>query len=446
VAASKILYPSLRFLRETEFSYLQLPKFQNMKKSLFFLLLVLSFRFGAAQTLILAKPEAVGMSVERLARIDNVVNEYIAKKWFPGAVVLIARNGKIVYHKSFGVNDTDKQTALKKDDIFRIASQTKAITSTAIMILYEEGKLGLDDPLSRYIPEFKNPKVLVTFNEKDTSYTTEPAKSEITIRQLLTHTSGIDYPAIGSKELKAIYAKAKVPSGIGTPYDRLGEKIKVLGSLPLRHQPGDRFTYGLNTDVLGYVVEVVSGMNLDEFFKKRIFEPLGMEDTYFYLPREKQGRLTTLYEEKDGLVKKVIATKDRNPDYPDLAGSYYSGGAGLSSTVADYARFLQMYLNGGLFNGKRILGRKTIELMMTNQLKDNSGTSQFGLGFGLETSKNDHLSPFSIGSFSWGGIFSTTYWADPKEKIVALIFKQIYPTTHGDLDEKFKELVYQAIE
>ncbi len=426
-------------------NYLKLLKSQNMKKSLLLLLQVLILHFSIAQTLILSKPEEAGLSSERLARIDDVVNGYIAKKWFPGAVVLIARNGRIVYHKAFGLNDTEKQTALKKDDIFRIASQTKAITSTAIMILYEEGKLVLDDPLSKFIPEFKNPTVLVSFNEKDSTYTSEPAKSEITIRHLLTHTSGIDYPGIGSKELKAIYAKAKVPSGIGTPYDRLGEKIKILGSQPLRHQPGERFTYGLNTDVLGYVVEVVSGMSLDEFFKKRIFEPLGMNDTFFYLPKEKQGRLTTLYEEKDGMVKKVVANKDRNPDYPDLAGSYYSGGAGLSSTVQDYARFLQMYLNGGIFNGKRILGRKTIELMLTNQLKDNSGTFQFGLGFALETAKNDQLSPYSIGSFSWGGIFSTTYWADPKEKIVALIFKQIYPTTHGDLDDKFKELVYQAI-
>ncbi len=416
-----------------------------MKKSLYFLLFVLSFSVSPAQTLSPARPEEAGMSSERLARIDNVVKEYIAKKWIPGAVILIARNGKIVLHKAYGTNDDAKQTALRKDDIFRIASQSKAITSTAIMILYEEGKLLLDDPLSKYIPEFKNPKVLVSFSDKDSSYTSEPAKSEITIRHLLTHTSGIDYAVIGSKELRAIYAKAKIPSGIGTPYDHLGEKIKVLGGMPLKHEPGDRFTYGLNTDVLGYVVEVVSGLNFNDFLKKRIFEPLGMNDTYFYLPKEKQNRLTTLYEEKEGKVTKVLTTKDRDPDYPNAPGVYYSGGAGLSATVEDYARFLQMFLNGGLYNGNRILGRKTIELMMTNQLKDNSGTFQFGLGFGLETPKNDHLSPFSIGSFSWGGIFSTTYWADPKEKIVGLIFKQIYPTSHGDLDEKFKELVYQAI-
>jgi CubicO group peptidase (beta-lactamase class C family) len=398
-----------------------------------------------AQTFTTGKPEDAGMSGERLARIDNVVNDYIAKKWIPGAVVFVARNGKVVYHKAYGVSDIDKHTPLKKDDIFRIASQTKAVTSTAILMLYEEGKLLLDDPLSKYISEFKSPKVLATFNEKDSSYITEPAKSEITIRQLLTHTSGIDYAEIGSKEFKAIYAKAKIPIGFGPPNEKLGEKMKVLGTLPLRHQPGERFTYGLNTDVLGYVVEVVSGMNLDVFFQKRIFEPLGMNDTYFYLPKEKQNRLVTVSEDKDGVLRKVVPTKGRHSDYPTIAGTYFSGGAGLSSTVEDYAKFLQLFLNGGIYNGNRILGRKTIELMMTNQLTDNSDDFQFGLGFGLETLKNDRLSPASIGSFSWGGYFSTSYWGDPKEKIVGLIFKQMSPTAHGEEDDKFKELVYQAI-
>lgn len=392
-----------------------------------------------------AKPEEVGMSAERLARIDNVVNDYVSKKWFAGAAVFVARNGKIVYHKAYGFSDMDQQTPLKKDDIFRIASQTKAITSTAALILYEEGKLLLDDPVSKYIPEFKNSKVLATFNEKDSSYTTEPARSEITIRQLLTHTSGIDYPVIGSKEMTAIYAKAKIPSGIGTPGGHLGDQIKVLGSLPIKHQPGAHFTYGLNTDVLGYVVEVVSGMTLDQFFRKRIFEPLGMNDTYFYLPREKHARLVTLYEEADGKVRKAMGSKGITPNYPNEAGTYYSGGAGLSSTVEDYGKFLQMFLNGGTFNGNRILGRKTIELMLTDQIAESQGGNPFGLGFGLETPKNDAQSPVSIGTFSWGGIFSTTYWGDPKEKLVCLIYKQIWPTSHGDLDAKFKELVYQSI-
>jgi CubicO group peptidase (beta-lactamase class C family) len=411
-----------------------------MKTILCSLLLVLP-TIAFSQTLTPGRPEDVGMSSERLGRIDAVVNDYVTKKWFPGVVVLIARNGKIVYHKAYGVSDVEKQNALKKDDLFRIASQTKAITSTAIMMLFEEGKLMLDDPLYKYVPEFRNPKVLVSFNEKDSSYTAEPAKSEITLRQLLTHTSGIDYPTIGSKEFRAIYAKAGIPSGIGTPQDVLSEKIKALGSLPLRHQPGEKFTYGLNTDVLGYVVEVVSGMSLDEFFRKRIFVPLGMNDTYFYLPKEKQNRLTVLNEEKDGQLRPL--SSGLNPDYPKMAGRYFSGGAGLTSTAEDYAKFLQLFLNGGLYNGNRILGRKTIELMLTNQTKDLS--TQFGLGFGLETIKNDYLAPSSIGTFSWGGAFSTSYWADPKEKVIGIIYEQMWPTSHGDLNEKFKALVYQAI-
>ncbi len=399
-----------------------------------------------AQTLIPGKPEDVGMSTERLAKIDALINDGIAKKWYPGSTVLIARNGKIIYHKAFGMNDGEKQIPLKKDDIYRLASQTKAITSTAVLILYEDGKLLLDDPVSKYIPEFKNPKVLVSFNDKDSSYTAEPAKSEITIRQLLTHTSGINYPKIGSKELTAIYAKAKIPSGLSNANDVLGEKMKILAGLPLTHQPGERFTYGLNTDVLGYVVEVISGMSFDAFLKSRIFEPLGMNDTYFYLPKEKQSRLVTLYQEKAGIAVKGSPSKDVDPNHPNAAGKYFSGGAGLCSPIEDYAKFLQMFLNSGTYNGHRILGRKTIELMMTNQLGENSGSNQFGLGFGLETPKNDYLSPESIGSFSWGGYYGTMYWADPKEKLIGLIYSQVAPpTTHGEKDNKFMNLVYQAI-
>ncbi len=388
------------------------------------------------------KPEEVGMSSERLARVDQMINDHINQKWFPGAVALIIRKGKIVHYKAYGVSDADKNTPMKKDDIFRIASQTKAITSLAVMMLFEEGKILMGDPISKFIPEFKKPQVLKTFNEKDSTYTTEPAKSEITIRQLLSHTSGIDYAGIGTKEMRAIYAKAKIPSGIGTPEFSLGEKMKLLGTLPLKHHPGENYTYSLSTDVLGYLVEVVSGMTLDEFFKKRIFEPLEMKDTYFYLPKEKQTRLVSLYEEKNGVAVKVMPDKGVNPDYPKAEGKYFSGGAGLSSTVEDYAHFLQMMIDGGVYNGKRLLSRKTIELMLTNQTGELQ--TQFGLGFGLETAKNDALSIVSQGSFNWGGIFATTYWADPKEKIVGLVYTQIWPTTHS-ISERFKVLTYQAI-
>ena len=406
-------------------------------------LIIALFFFGSVKAQFsAAKPEDVGMSTDRLKRVDQMINDHIQQKWFPGAVALIIRNGKIVHFKAYGINDTDSNSPMKTDGIFRIASQTKAITSVAIMMLMEEGKILLNDPVSRYIPEFKNPQVLKSFNEKDTTYTSEPAKSEITIRQLLSHTSGIDYAGIGSKEMRAIYAKNKIPSGIGTPEGLLGEQIKALAKLPLKHHPSENYTYGLSTDVLGYVVEVVSGMSLNDFFSTRIFEPLDMKDTYFYLPKEKQNRLVAVYEEKNGVASKMRMDKNRNPDYPNISGTYYSGGAGLSSTIEDYAKFLSMLLNGGAYNGKKLLSRKTIEMMLINHTGDL--TTQFGLGFGLETVKNDTNSIMSLGSYTWGGIFATNYWVDPKEKLIGLVYTQIWPTTHS-ISERFKVLTYQAI-
>jgi CubicO group peptidase (beta-lactamase class C family) len=416
-----------------------------MKKYLLISTLLISF-IGKSQTLTVGSPKENGMSPERLQRIDNLINEHIIKGQIPGAVVFIARNGKIVFHKAYGYSDIENKVSLKKDDIFRIASQTKAITSLAVMMLFEEGKFLLDDPLSRYIPEFKNPKVLSNLNWSDTTYSTVPAKGEITIRQLLTHTSGIDYASIGSQEFKAIYAKAKIPSGIGSSNMLLADKMKVLGGLPLKHHPGEQYTYGLNTDVLGYLVEVLSGQSLDQFFKTRIFQPLGMNDTYFYLPKEKHNRLVYLYQTKKGALSKMIEpTYDgSDPQYPKLEGRYFSGGAGLSSTTEDYAKFLQLFLNKGEYNGVRFLSRKTVELMLTNQIQPPL-TNQFGLGFGLETDKNDYQSIVSLGSFSWGGAFNTHYWADPKEKLVGLIFTNMYASPVWNIGDKFKVLVYQDI-
>lgn len=416
-----------------------------MKHVITILLFVVSFS-AFTQTFTTGKPEDVGMSTTRLSKIDKMVEEHMANKWIPGAVVLIARNGKIVYHKAYGYADVDTKTVLKKDNIFRIASQSKAITSLAVMMLYEDGRFGLDDPISKYIPEFKNPRVLVNLNWKDTTYTTAPAKSEITIRQLLTHTSGIDYAGIGSQEFKAIYAKAGVVSGIGNDNMILADKMKVLGGLPLKHNPGEAYTYSLSIDVLGYLVEVLSGMSFDQFLKTKIFTPLGMNDTYFYLPKEKHSRLVSLYELKDDKAISKVTSKifdNVNPEYPTLEGKYYSGGAGLSSTVEDYAKFLQMFLNKGEYNGVRILSRKTVELMLTPQLQPPI-TNQYGLGFGLETEKNDHLSIFSVGSFQWGGAFNTQYWADPREKLVGLIYTNMYGGNRNTGD-KFKVLTYQAI-
>jgi len=399
-----------------------------------------------------ASPEAVSFSSERLKRIDNNINDWIKDGRLNGCVALIVRNGKIVYHKAFGYDDPDKTKPIRADNIFRIASQTKAITSTAIMMLYEEGKFLLDDPVSKYIPEFSKQQVVDKFNEADTTYTTVPSKSEVTIRQLLTHTSGISYPQIGTKQANAIYHKAGLLAGIGVEKGRsLADDVKTIAKLPLMHQPGERWTYGFNIDILGYIVELFSGISLDEFFQKRIFEPLGMKDTYFYLPASKYGRLVNLYEEKD---RKLVLTTGQvdfngmvNSDYPKMENNYYSGGGGLSSTAFDYAIFLQMILNGGEYNGKRLLGRNTVRMMLMNQAGDLSlGANKMGLGFGITTEKGSSLLPTPEGVFEWGGAFATTYWADPKENLIGIFYRQLWRTTLGDLPNKFKVLVYQALE
>jgi len=388
-------------------------------------------------------PSSVNVSEVRLTRIDNMLKQGIDSGWIAGAVGFIARDGNIVYDKAFGVSDIEKKSLMKRDDIFRIASQTKAITSVAVMMLFEEGKFLLDDPISKYIPEFAHPVVLDKFNEKDTTYTTIPATREITIRDLLTHTSGIDYAGIGSKTMRSIYAKGKIPGGFGGN-DLLGDKIRALGKLPLLHQPGERFTYGLNVDVLGYFVEVISGESLDKYFHKHIFEPLGMSDTYFYLPSSKGDRLVKVITEDNS--HHLLNSVSEFVNYPLTTGTYYSGGAGLSSTIKDYATFLQMLLNGGEYNGKRLLARRTVELMTCNQIGNLSvGRDKFGLGFQVTTEYGQARLGVSEGSFSWGGYFGTTYWADPKKHLVCLLFMQQSPLSHGEIQDKFRALVYQAL-
>ncbi len=411
----------------------------------------------SAQGLVNGLPEKNGFSAERLARIDKIVQQYIDSGWINGAIGLVARNGQIVYHKGLGFDNKAAGKPMTKDAIFRIASQTKAITSVGVMQLVEQGKILLDDPISKYIPAFRKPRVLEKFNKADSSFTSIPAKKEISIRELLTHTSGIGYAQIGDPVTTAIYAKAGVVGGIGVQAGMtLSKNMLALAKLPLLHQPGEKWTYGLNTDLLGYLIEVVSGMSLDTYFKKNIFDPLGMSDTYFYLPKEKQARLAMLHTE-DSLkraipmpsVIRVNGQFDR--DYPNTAGgTFYSGGGGLASTALDYAKFMQMLLNGGDYNGKHIISKASLRLMTTNQIGNLSRNPQkdvkFGLGFELVTASNYGQSYISMDSFFWGGMFSSTYWIDPREKIVAQFVLQMYPSSHGDINEKFKVQVYQALQ
>jgi CubicO group peptidase (beta-lactamase class C family) len=400
-----------------------------------------------------AAPQAGGFSASRLARLDSGMTDWVKKKWINGSVALIARKGKIVFYKACGYNDLDTKAPLDKNGIFRIASQTKAITTVAAMMLWEEGKFSLDDPVSKYIPTFSNERVMDSFNPKDTTYTSVPAKRPITILDLLTHTSGIGYPAIGTPEANAMYAKSRITGGLGIKNQKLSDAMTRLGTLPLLFQPGEKWMYGLNLDVLGYLIELWSGMSLEEFFTKRIFQPLGMKDTYFNVPPEKASRLVNFFQEDSSGIKKQrkVFGGFLDMNYPLQKTDYFSGGGGLSSTIYDYAVFLQMLLNGGEYNGVRLLAHNTVRMMTTNQIGDlfvNFGVKtelKFGFGFSLITDTGSRLTPSQAGTYAWGGVFSTSYWVDPKEDMLVLIYRQIWGPHVVETDKAFKPLVYQAI-
>lgn len=378
----------------------------------------------------------------RLARLDSTLAALVAAGRLPGVVALVLHDGRPVLHVAHGSRDIGTRAPLRRDDIFRIASQTKAITSIAAMMLWEEGKFGLDDPVSRWLPEFDSLRVLTKFVPADSTYESRPARRRMTVRQLLTHASGLDYADIGSDEMKAIYAKAGI-TALGRPGDVLAERVRVLGRLPLRHEPGERFTYSLSIDVLGRLVEIWSGMPLDRFVRTRIAGPLGMADTHFELPADRRARLVALHREEKGTLTAVHdAENGLHPDFPARPVSYFSGGGGMSGSIGDYARLLQLVMNGGTLDGVRLLSRKTVELMLTDQVPTLG--FPFGLGFALETRDNDFRSILTQGSFSWGGAFGTTYWADPKEKLVVLAYTNVYGSTVR-LEELMRTLVYAAL-
>ncbi|HUQ97606.1 MAG TPA: serine hydrolase domain-containing protein [Chitinophagaceae bacterium] len=427
-------------------------------KFLYVILFLVTSVSAAAQTKSLKKspplteaaPERAGMSRERLARIDTMCAQAVAKGAVPGMVALVARNGKIVYYKAFGAADADGHQPMQRDAIFRIASQTKAITATAVMMLWEQGKFRLDDPVSKYIPAFKNPQVLKTFQYSDTSFTTEPAKSEITIRQLLTHTSGLGYGVIDDDErFKMLYKKAGVTDLFTTEAITIEESVNKLAKLPLHFNPGEKFSYSEGLDVLGYLIQLVSGEPFDVYLRNHIFKPLGMDDTWFYLPQPKAGRLVQV-QQKTGGKWTAYPTTFYDPAYPATgAKTFFSGGAGLSSTARDYATFLQMYLNGGELNGVRVLSRTTIQSIMGNQTGNLFGgeNSFYGLAFGVLTQKGqDTGGQGSAGTFDWGGYFNTQYFADPKENVIGILMKQTQGPVADDTGWMFRLLVGQAID
>jgi CubicO group peptidase (beta-lactamase class C family) len=423
-------------------------KTDALNKITLFLLLLLFSPFVYAQQITVGTKQVSAINYDRLKRIDTLINDYISKNWLKDAVTLVLKDNQLVQYKGYGYLDGTTKRPLQKDAIFRIMSQTKAITSAGIMILYEQGKLLLDEPIGDFIPEYKNQAVIDKFNAADTTYTTVPAKRNITFRDLLTHSSGIGYADIGTPTANAIYAKAAIPSGLGAFDESLLDKMKALGKLPLMFQPGEQFQYGLNADLLGCLIEVISGMNLEDFLRKSIFDPLGMKDTYFNLPQSKASRLAPVYTEDSlhHIIKWTHTFRNIDPDYPLMKKRYFSGGAGLSSTAFDYAIFLQMMLNGGIYNGHRILSPRTVQLMTSGQLDFlYNGSDNFGLGFGITSAKSAARNPRSEGSFAWGGYYGTTYWADPKEHLVCLIMTQHNPNSHGDLAGKFETLVYASL-
>jgi len=394
-----------------------------------------------------ARPEEVGLAADRLNRLTQTLQAYCDQKESPGMVALVARNGRVAYQQAFGRFRLDRPEPMPANAIFRIASQSKAVTSVAVMILMEEGKLLLDDPVSRYIPEFEETYVAVKPDGKEVrGYSLVPARRQITIRDLLTHTAGISY---GDGPARDEYLQAGIHGWYLTDKNMtIGEVVKKLVKLPFDAQPGERFVYGYNIDILGYLVEVVSGQTLAEFVEKRITAPLGMKDTCFFLPESRASRLTPAYGAgEDGKIK---MTEDPATS-PYIYGpkKCYSGGAGLLSTAEDYARFLLMLQNGGELGGTRILSPKSVELMASDHVGRlySGGSAGFGLGFSIVKDLGSSGIPGTVGAYGWGGAYFTTYWVDPVENLIAVFMIQLLPVPANltDLQDKFRTLVYQSI-
>jgi CubicO group peptidase (beta-lactamase class C family) len=390
------------------------------------------------------------MSSERLARVKVAMQRYVDQKLVPGVVTLIARRGRVVHFEAVGFRDPESQAPMTTDAIFRIASMTKPITSVAAMMLYEEGRFLLSDPISKWLPEFTEMKVAIPAppgERVERPYKLVPAARPITIKHLLTHTAGLANAYRGMTQ--AEYAKA---SPRQAPTETMTDVVKRLAKLPLNFHPGDQWEYGPATDVLGRLVEVISGQTLDEFFRKRIFEPLGMVDTHFYMPESKVSRLTALYQpdaENSNRMKLTEApTKDsRWIKEPHV---YFAGAGGLVSTAADYFKFHQMMLNGGELNGVRLLGRKTVELMSVNHIGDlpvwiTGPGFGFGLGYSVVKDVGQAAQPGSIGNYGWGGAFCTYFWVDPVEEMIGIVMTQVRPYTHLNIRQDFLVLANQAI-
>lgn len=428
-----------------------------MKIKIAFAFLVLFTLSNCAQNevkLSKTQPESAGMSSAQLEKINDHVKAYMSDNKLPGGTFLVAKEGKIVYQESFGYTDSKKEKEYAQGDIWRLASMTKAVTAVSIMQLYEQGKISLDDPAHKYIPAYKNQVVLDEFNAADSTYTTVPVEKDVTIRNLLTHTSGIVYGSFNPGKLMAVYQKFEMNVGFSHETWTTEEWINRLAEVPLAHQPGAKFSYGLNMDVLGRIIEVVSGTTLDKYFKENIFDPLQMEDTYFYLPESKFDRLVGVYANAGG---NWMTTEEMGMTagtaYPKLGPrNVFAGGAGLSSTAMDYTTFINtLALGGGSILGKEALAEMSRDQMpdvITNYNPDRAQAvgSGFGLGFTVYLDSPTKRSPKSPGTYEWGGYFNTKFFIDPKEEMVFVGMTQIAGFNDNAFWEDMYQLIYEAIE
>ena len=399
-----------------------------------------------AQNLPTALPESVGVSGVRLERLTGLFKEFIDHEQMAGAVVAVARGGRLVCLAPIGRMDVEKNIPMRAGTIFRLASMSKAVTSVSAVILMEEGRLRLADPVSRFLPAFRRTSVAVPASSSGGPIGVIPAKREITIRDLMTHTAGISYgdgPAVEQYRAAGIHGWY-----LGDKNELVAPLMERLAALPFDAQPGERYVYGYGTDILGAVIEKASGMPLDQIFRTRIFEPLKMTDSCFFLPPEKRGRLATVYSiGQNGRIARAPEPLMGQGDYVDGPRACFSGGAGLLSTAMDYARFLQMLLNGGELEGIRILSPKSVEMMTVNQVGTlySNGDLGFGLGFEIITDLGRAGRPGSVGQYSWGSAYYSRYFVDPQEKLVALFLTQLIPAGSMDLNSRFPYLVYQAL-
>jgi len=409
---------------------------------IFTLLLSLVVAISAHAQLPSTSPARAGFDPARLEVLHAITQHFVESGQHAGAITLLARDGKLVDFQTYGYRDIEKQLPMERDTICRMYSMSKIITSVGALILFEEGRYNLDDPVSKYLPELTEMKVMTGGTAEAPQL--EPLKRPITIKHLLTHTSGLIYDFDGNDELHKLYKRAALWSGPG-----LSDFIAKVGKLPLKHQPGDAFTYAINTDVLGTLIERVSGRTFCAFLQERIFQPLGMKDTGFDVPETKMNRVAKTY--KHGPDGKLVEAEPLINTWPEAGRGIESGGAGIFSTAGDYARFALMLLNGGTLEGHRILGRKTVELMTANHiaaLPNNQAATRakgFGLGVEVTTDLGQLTMPSSVGQFGWYGAATTYCQIDPKERIVAVALSQHFPFNEHNFFAQFATGYYQAL-